>query len=62
MTAEENKCIDCKKYTDVCSMSLVVNQMVRSGSMENLECILRGKCVDSCPKDVVHYAFSAGKS
>ncbi len=62
LTAEPEKCIDCEKCTKACSMSLDVNQMVQSGSMENTECILCGQCIDTCPKDVIHYAFNPGKS
>ncbi len=61
LTAEVEKCIDCEKCTAACSMSLDVHAMVQSGSMENTECILCGKCVDTCPQDVIHYAFKPGK-
>ncbi len=62
LTAETEKCINCKQCSRVCSMSLDVNAMVQSGSMENAECILCGKCVDVCPEKVIHYAFKPGKS
>jgi len=62
LTAETGKCINCRKCSRVCSMSLDVNAMVQSGSMENAECILCGKCVDVCPEKVIHYAFKPGKS
>jgi NAD-dependent dihydropyrimidine dehydrogenase PreA subunit len=42
-------------------MSLDVQGMVRKGAMENAECILCGSCVDTCPKQVIHYAFSGGE-
>ena len=42
-------------------MSLDVNGMVQKRAMESSECILCGTCVDVCPKDVIHYTFSAGK-
>lgn len=41
-------------------MSLDVNGMVKSGMMENSECILCGTCVDNCKKDVIKYSFSKG--
>jgi polyferredoxin len=54
------KCIDCKKCSKVCPMSLDVNKMVRNSKMENPECILCGECVDICPKDAISYSFSSG--
>ena len=57
---EEDKCIDCKKCSKVCPMSLDVNTMVREAHMENSECILCGMCVDNCPKGVISYTFKSG--
>lgn len=62
LTAETEKCVNCQKCSQVCTMSLDVNAMVQSGIMENAECILCGKCVDTCPEHVIHYAFKPGKS
>jgi ferredoxin-type protein NapH len=59
LEAEKTKCVNCKICTNNCSMSLDVNAMVQSQSMENSECILCGKCVDNCPKGVIKYAFSS---
>jgi polyferredoxin len=61
LKAEQSKCIDCKRCTNACPMSLDVNGMVQSGTIEDSECVLCGSCVDTCPKDVIRYAFSAGK-
>jgi len=61
LRAETDRCINCKKCTANCPMSLDVNGMVQKRAMENSECILCGTCVDVCPKDVIHYSFSAGK-
>lgn len=58
LTADKEKCIDCKICTISCNMSLEVNAMAKSGNMENSECILCGTCVDVCPKDVIKYSFS----
>jgi ferredoxin-type protein NapH len=54
------KCIDCLSCTRWCPMSIDVHGLVRSGDMEHRECILCGTCVDTCPKDVIHYSFSGG--
>jgi polyferredoxin len=61
LKAEQSKCIDCKRCTKACPMSLDVNGMVQSSTMENSECVLCGSCVDTCPQDVIRYSFSAGK-
>ena len=59
LEAEKDRCIDCKKCTKECPMSLDVNDMVRQGTMEQAECILCGSCVDTCPKGVISYAWMA---
>ena len=56
LEADQSRCINCKKCSRVCSMSLDVNAMVHSQSMENSECILCGQCVNNCPKGVIKYA------
>lgn len=61
LKSEQEKCIDCKRCTKACPMSLDVNGMVQSGAMEDSECVLCGSCVDTCPKNVIRYSFSAGK-
>lgn len=61
LKADADQCIDCKRCTRDCPMSLEVNGMVRAGDMEHSECILCGNCVDTCPKDVIRYRFSGGR-
>ncbi len=61
LAAEKDNCISCHRCDKVCPMSLGVQELVRSGSMETCECILCGSCVDACPKDVIRYSFSRGK-
>jgi polyferredoxin len=61
LKADSDKCNDCQRCTRSCPMSIDVNQLVRDGSMEHSECILCGTCRNECPKDVLHYSFSAGK-
>ena len=57
LSADKDKCIDCKVCNQKCPMSLAVNSMVQNSSMENSECILCGSCVDSCPKQAIKYHF-----
>jgi ferredoxin-type protein NapH len=61
LKADTEKCIDCKRCTKNCPMSLDVNAMVQKGAMENSECTLCGSCVDGCPEGVISYSFNAGK-
>ena len=60
LKADADKCIDCKRCTKNCPMNLDVNAMVQAGAMDDSECILCGTCIDGCPKEVIHYSFSAG--
>ena len=58
LKADKEKCVDCKTCSKNCPMSLNVNEMVKSGYMENTECILCGTCIDVCPNNVIKYSFS----
>ena len=40
-------------------MGLDVNQMVSNSSMNDLNCILCGECIEKCPKDAINYSFTA---
>jgi polyferredoxin len=57
LEADSSKCINCKTCNRNCSMSLDVNAMVNKNSMENVECLLCGACVDSCPKHAIKFTF-----
>ncbi len=61
LRADAEKCIDCKRCTQNCPMSLDVNGLVHKETMEHSECILCGTCVDGCPQGVIRYSFAAGK-
>ena len=52
------QCKDCQTCTTNCPMSLDVHTMVKSGRMENSECILCGSCIDGCNKKAIRYSFS----
>jgi len=62
LEAEKDRCIDCKKCSMECPMSLDVNDMVREGKMEQTECVLCGSCVDTCPKNVISYSWAEKKT
>ncbi|MDD3819420.1 MAG: 4Fe-4S binding protein, partial [Actinomycetota bacterium] len=57
LEASSDKCKQCTTCYKNCPMSLEVNKMVQSGSMENTECILCGTCVDNCPEGVIRYSW-----
>ena len=57
LIAESNKCRSCKLCDKSCPMSLNVSEMVKQGSMRNTECILCGKCIDSCSQGAIRYSF-----
>lgn len=61
LRAEIDLCIDCKKCTLNCPMSLDVNRMVAQEKMENPECILCAQCADNCPQEAIHLVFQSGK-
>jgi ferredoxin-type protein NapH len=61
LKSDKEKCTSCKKCTESCPMSLDVNGMVQSETMDVTECILCGTCVDTCPKGAITYSFSAGR-
>ena len=53
----QDSCINCKKCSEKCPMSLDVNDMVKNEKMKNAECILCGECIDACPKKVIKYSL-----
>lgn len=61
LTADKNKCINCRLCDKNCVMSLPVSEMVQKSSMENPECILCGACVDNCKKGTIKYSFGVEK-
>jgi polyferredoxin len=53
----QDNCSDCKLCDKSCPMGLNVSYMVSNGTMENLNCILCGECIDKCPKEAINYSF-----
>jgi polyferredoxin len=60
--ANKQKCNQCMKCNEKCSMSLDVQEMVQRQSMENSECILCGTCVDVCPENAINFRFIEKKN
>ena len=60
LKADAGNCVNCKKCTYNCPMSLDVNHMVATGRMENSECILCAQCADNCPENVIMLVFQKG--
>ena len=58
LEAENDKCIDCRKCSKECPMTLDVNRMVREEKMEQSDCILCGNCVDICPTGTIIYSVN----
>lgn len=52
---EPGKCKSCHTCNENCPMSLPVEKMVNTKSMENSECILCGSCVDGCKNGALKY-------
>lgn len=59
LKVSKHKCINCRMCNKKCQMSLEVSEMVQRGSVNNLECILCGECVDICPKGAIKYCFKS---
>jgi polyferredoxin len=51
-------CSNCKLCNKACPMGLDVNDMVKNDTMENLNCILCGECIENCPEKTINYSFS----
>jgi ferredoxin-type protein NapH len=57
LKTEPEKCIGCHLCTKKCPMSLNVLELVKKGSITDIDCILCGECVDVCPKHVIHFTW-----
>lgn len=61
LVADSSACKQCGTCTSECPMSIDVQSLVATGSMEHPECSLCGTCADTCPSKVIRYSFSSGK-
>lgn len=57
ISSHKEKCRSCRSCEAKCPMSLPVSQMAQAGDMQNSECILCGKCVDTCEKNVLQFTI-----
>lgn len=55
LAANKEACVNCHMCDKNCPMSLKVSDKVKSGAMDDCECILCGACVDNCPKKAISY-------
>lgn len=51
-------CSNCKLCNKSCPMGLNVNEMVKNDTIDNLNCILCGECIENCPEKAINYSFS----
>lgn len=56
---ESSKCISCKKCSDVCVMSLRVENLALNREFSDHDCILCGKCINVCPHNVIKLGISS---
>ena len=59
LKSNHQNCSNCKLCDKSCPMGLDVNHMVINSTMNDLNCILCGECIEKCPKDVINYSFRA---
>jgi polyferredoxin len=57
LKATTTKCVNCHMCTKNCPMSLDVHTMVQNNNMKNSECVLCGKCADTCSKNAISLTF-----
>lgn len=53
-------CNACGRCDGECPMSLPVGAMAAKGDMHDVDCILCGRCVDSCKRGAIRYAYRWG--
>jgi len=57
LKASPDDCNECGRCDKACTMSLNVTEMAKSGDMTEIECILCGECVDTCPKKALRFSW-----
>lgn len=55
---DKDQCKHCKTCEANCSMTLPIGEQVEKNNLvEDFNCILCGKCVESCPNGLLHYSL-----
>jgi len=58
IAGDRDQCKQCRTCEKNCSMSLPITEQVRDGNLvKDFNCILCGKCVESCPNGLLRYTF-----
>ena len=50
-------CIDCRRCTEKCPMSIDVAKEIKTGGVISFACIRCGECVDCCPNHVLRFVL-----
>ncbi len=54
---KKERCLSCGKCNQVCPMGIDVMREAKCGTVDSLECIQYGACIEHCPKRVLRYGF-----
>ncbi|RFZ76926.1 4Fe-4S binding protein [Lacrimispora amygdalina] len=57
LKAKPDACVSCGKCSRICPMGLNIAEMVKSGRVDNTECINCLECVDGCPKKAIGFGI-----
>lgn len=57
---ESSKCSGCRKCSEVCPMSLEVENLAKDSEFSDHNCILCGICVESCSNNVIKIGVGRG--
>ncbi|MDK2968449.1 4Fe-4S binding protein [Lacrimispora sp.] len=57
LKAKPDDCVSCGKCSRICPMGLNIAEMVKSGRLDNTECINCLECVDECPKKAISFGI-----
>jgi len=57
LMSNKEHCAGCSRCSNKCPMSLDVKEMIENDHLKNVECILCGECIDTCPKKAISYSI-----